>query len=235
MKIHTKDKVTSRVHPYPGVRKSLERNQFTLIELLVVIAIIAILAGMLLPALSVAKGKAHDINCKNNLKQLGTFFMLYVDDYNDFLPYSGSTLVANSYCNNANLLPQYVGYNYAYGYTNTSLYRCPLQYWDTISSYRAIGYGYNYYPLIFPKVGRVGRYRDPSLTVLLIEKGWDTATTTKSPWYAEVASGTINVLGYTLGRRHNKFGNIVYIDGHVSEKNDRPPALATDPFFDYNP
>lgn len=234
MKIHTKDKVTSRVHPCPGVHKSLKRNKFTLIELLVVVAIIAILAGMLLPALSVAKGKAHDINCKNNLKQLGTFFMLYVDDYNDFLPYSGSTLVAKSYCNNANLLPQYVGYNYGYGYDKTSLYRCPLQYWDTTSTYRAIGYGYNYYPLIFQNVGRVGRYRNPSLTILLIEKGWDTDTTTKSPWYAEVASGTINVLGYTLGRRHNKSGNIVYIDGHVSEKNDRPPALATDPFFDYN-
>ena len=73
------------------------KRTFTLIELLVVIAIIAILAAMLLPALSKAREKARCISCVNQLKSYGTICQIYANDSNGFLPCAYNIGYGNSY------------------------------------------------------------------------------------------------------------------------------------------
>src|ERR1700751_3269127 len=115
----------------PATKSSSFRAAFTLIELLVVIAIIAILAGLLLPALARAKAKAKGVQCMDNLKEILLASQLYAGDYDDGLPPYGISgvnpatfIVIKGGVNNTadegwpDTLLHYVG-------NNTNVYNCP--------------------------------------------------------------------------------------------------------------
>jgi len=189
---------------------------FTLPELLVVVGIIAILAGLLLPALGRSKAKAHNASCVNNLRQLGIATRLYAEDNEERLPIAeilptqpiNPQVPLPRICD---VLARYVGKTAGANTNSGTVFKCPL---DKKSRFAAEGSSYEWNADLNGQ--RIDETRTDS-AFLLIEQGNPGAGITN--FYLTFPPGTTPLfLDYDdFHPRPPKSGkNVVFMDGHVS-------------------
>jgi len=204
------------------------RRRFTLIELLVVIAIIAILASMLMPALSGAREKARSIGCTGNLKQIGVAMAQYNVRYDDYFPiHWDGTVSGKPKWWHTHYLAKYLGFTYVDGSNKIDkIHACPTD--NVLFNLAPNGnlkgqepsYGYNHQYLgegsnnkANFKFHRATEIKNPTQTLAIADSGHESEDT----WQAFVIKSDENKRH--IWPRHMDSANVEWTDGHVSSEN----------------
>ena len=224
------------------------KKSFTLIELLVVIAIIAILAAMLLPALSAARERARTSNCLGNMTTTGKCLMFYADDYNDFMPDGAETMwyarpmqYQQAMHSMAPYWPESTASGTlfaAYNANGDSNYVCPsssgtkeqISTWSTYKVFYTYGYNQN---LVSGRSGnevawRVrGKFLDHGN--LMIMADYFTREVSWQIFHDFNGATAENQKNVQVSMRHNNGINVLFGDGHCEtrQKSDVPNTYAS--------